>query len=214
MSNLYTLRKSLEEVAAHFAVETPSALPVPEETIRRTDGLVVRKSGNRRTLHSMSWGFPRQTPQMNTPSPVNLVADLTNPMWSDMVQNPRYRCLIPLTAFAEPAGLTGAKRRTWFRVKTEPLFAWAGFCRNTEVWGPVFGGMTTDSNAAVEPLNPRMPVILYPHEYDRWLTGPIQDVLGFQNRMYPAEDLSIEETAERWQARPVDPQAALFESAI
>jgi hypothetical protein len=34
--------------------------------------------------------------------PVNLVADLTNPMWDRIVPDPRYRCLIPLTAFAQP----------------------------------------------------------------------------------------------------------------
>lgn len=213
MCNLYAVRKSADEVARHFGVTPSPALSPPEETLPRGAGLVVRGAGSRRTLHQMSWGFPRQTAQMRAPSPVNLVADLTNPMWSAMVQDPRYRCLIPLTAFAEPAGLAGAKRRTWFSVKNQPIFAWAGFCRNTEVWGPVFGGMTSDSNPTVAPLNPRMPTLLYPHEYEQWLYGPIEDVIAFQFRKYPDEDLVVEETAERWAPRKPahDEQAALFQ---
>jgi putative SOS response-associated peptidase YedK len=212
MCNLFTVKKSPAEVARHFGIDGVPDLSSPKETVPRGAGLVVRRHREGRSLHAMSWGFPRQTPEMRTPSPVNLVADLTNPMWETMVQDPRYRCLIPVTAFAEPTGLKGAKRRSWYSVIDEPLFAWAGFCRNTDVWGPVFAGMTTDSNTAVEPLNPRMPVLLYPHEYDRWLTGPIADVLGFQNRSYPSSRLSVEETDDRWvSGRPlVELQATLF----
>ena len=62
-------------------------------------------------------------------------ADLTNPMWDKMVPDPRYRCLIPVTAFAQPEGPSGRMTRTWFRVRDWPVFAWAGFCRRTEEWG-------------------------------------------------------------------------------
>ncbi len=37
------------------------------------------------------------------------VADLTNPMWKKVVVEPRYRCLIPITHFANPDG-TRARR--------------------------------------------------------------------------------------------------------
>ncbi len=39
------------------------------------------------------------------------VADLTNPMWDKMVPDPRYRCLIPVTAFAQPEGPSGRMTR-------------------------------------------------------------------------------------------------------
>ena len=41
--------------------------------------------------------------------------------------DPRYRCLIPLTHFANPDGDKGAKTRSWFSLTDAPLTAWAGF---------------------------------------------------------------------------------------
>ena len=145
--------------------------------------------------------------------PVNLIADLTNPMWSSMVPDPRYRCLIPVAAFAQPDGKRGSMTRTWFRVKDWPIFAWAGFCRSSEAWGPVYGAMTTDSNSEVAPLNPRMPVILAPDEYERWLEGSVEDVIEFQFRPpFPAERTAIERTKELWvpRHRPRAPDSALI----
>ena len=55
--------------------------------------------------------------------PVNLIADLTNPMWSSMVPDPRYRCLIPVAAFAQPDGKRGSMTRTWFRVNIRAVLS-------------------------------------------------------------------------------------------
>lgn len=215
MCNLFQNRCSAEEIAAHFGVAGLSDVDVPEETIPQGRGLVVRTAGERRRLQSLSWGFPRMTAQMRVsgaqPTAVNLVANLTSPMWEQLVQDPRYRCLIPLTHFAEPEGKPGSKTRTWYSVRDRPLLAWAGFCRRTAAWGAVFAGMTSDSNSAVEPLNPRMPVLLEPGDYDHWLHGDIRDVIGFQSRTFPAERLSRETTDDLWVRREkkVPPQMAL-----
>jgi len=202
MCNLYTVRKSAEEVAAHFGAEVPKPIEMKPDTAKGGRGIVVRAHGARRLVQEVGWGFPRLTREMREnnqpPTPVNLVADLTSPMWEKMVVDPRYRCLIPVTQFAEPDGLPGKKTRTWFGVKGEPLFAWAGFCRNTELWGPCYAGMTTDSNDAVKNFNPRMPVLLRAEEWDQWLTCRIQEVLRFQFREYPADRLEIFPTDEPW----------------
>jgi putative SOS response-associated peptidase YedK len=206
MCNLYRVQNSVAEIAAHFGISDPPQLDIPPEIKPGEPGIIVRKTGGRRVMQSLRWGFPRpQTDRDGTllhMKPVNLVADLTNPMWDKMVPDPRYRCLIPVTAFAQPEGPRGRMTRTWFSVNGWPIFAWAGFCRNTEEWGPVYGAMTTDSNTAVAPLNPRMPVILAPHEYDRWLEGSIEDVIEFQFRPpFPAERHGIDHTAELWVPR-------------
>jgi putative SOS response-associated peptidase YedK len=221
MCNLYTVRKSAAEVAAHFGVVGSVAIDVPTETRPRLPGLIVRKRGDRQTLEIMSWGFPRYShePELkgDGPSSVNLVANLTSPMWDRLVVDPRYRCLIPVTHFAEPEGEPGFKTRTWFSITDEPIFAWAGFCCDVTEWRTVYAGMTTDSNAAVMPLNERMPVLLAPYEYDRWLNCPIQDVIGFQFRPFAAERLTMLATSDRWRsgrvpdlAPPPDPQLALW----
>ena len=207
MCNLYSVQTSANEIARHFGVTVPVAADVPAETIRGSAGLVVREARGRRILQSLSWGFPRQTREMRErdepPTRVNLTADLTNPMWSELAREPRYRCLIPVTRFGEPDGPKGKMTRTWYRVADEPLFAWAGFARNTQAFGPVFSGMTTDSNDAVAPLNPRMPVLLRPNDYERWLHGTVQDVIAFQFREMSADRLVVDRTDELWRGRAV-----------
>src|ERR1700761_4663283 len=169
MCNLYTVRKSPEEVAAHFGAEIPRPIEMRHETAKGGRGIVVRAQDGRRLLQEIGWGFPRLTREMREkrqqPTAVNLVADLTSPMWERMVVDPRYRCLIPVTQFADPDGVAGKKTRTWFEVDGEPLFAWAGFCRNTELWGPCYAGMTAASNDAVFRFNERMPALLHADEW-------------------------------------------------
>src|SRR5277367_2603455 len=101
MSNLYALRSSAAEIADHFGVSDPPALALPAGIKPGEPGIVVREGAGGRVMQSLRWGFPR--PQTDRPGdllhpkPVNLLADLTNPMWDKMVPDPRYRCLIPLT---------------------------------------------------------------------------------------------------------------------
>lgn len=208
MSNLYRAPQSMADMAAHFGVANAPPLDIPGDTRRGEGGVIVRGSRDQRIVLEATWGFPRPQKdkggQLLHPEPVNLIADLANPMWSSMVPDPRYRCLIPVAAFAQPDGKRGSMTRTWFTVKDWPIFAWAGFCRNSEAWGPVYGAMTTDSNSAVAPLNPRMPVILAPDDYERWLEGSAEDVIDFQFRPpFPSGRLEIERTKDLWvQRRP------------
>jgi putative SOS response-associated peptidase YedK len=215
MSRLHCILAGLPEIAAHFGVS-----PVPEfeffpEMREGGNGMVVReRRGGRRLLQPMSWGFPRLTKEMREkgelPDRLGLMADLTNPMWSDMVVDQRYRCIIPLTHFANPDGDPGEKTRTWFSVEDQRIMAWAGVCRNTEERGPVYAGMTMDANSAVAPTNDRMPVLLEPDEYDRWLHGSIEDVIWFQYRPpIKAERMQVLGTDDLWQSGVLPVQSQL-----
>jgi putative SOS response-associated peptidase YedK len=209
MCNLYTLRRTADEIAAYFGAEVPKPIEVRADTAKGGRGIVVRAHNGRRLVQEAGWGFPRLTREMrekNQPAEaVNLVANLTSFMWEQMVVDPRYRCLIPVTQFAEPDGLPGKKTRTWFGMSDEPLFAWAGFCRNTELWGPCYAGMTSNSNDAVKNYNPRMPALLRSDEWDRWLSCGIQDVINIQFREFPSDDLEITRTDEPWIPRNAPP---------
>ena len=185
-----------------------------EEMIEGNRGLVVRESHGRRVLQTMTWGFPRQTQEMRDHGEpvgrIGLVADLTNPLWERTVVDPRYRCLIVLTHFANPDGQQGARTRTWYSLKDQPIMAWAGFCRNTPEFGPVYAGMTMAANAAIPPTNDRMPVLLDPDDYDRWLHGSIQDVIAFQfGKPIAADRIVVEQTQARWKSQglPMRPKS-------
>lgn len=204
MSRLHTVMASVGEVTAHFGAEAPDDLVIHPETTEGLPGLIVFERNGRRCLRSLTWGFPRMTREARErgdgPDRLGLVADLTNPMWDQLVVDPRYRCLIVLTHFGNPDGEAGEKTRTWFSVEKQPITAWAG-CRNTPEFGPVYAGMTMEANAAIPPTNDRMPVLLDPHEYDRWLHGSIQDVIGFQfGKPLAAERMVVERTDDRWRS--------------
>jgi len=59
MCNLYTLKRSAEEVASFFGLRTVGAAPnVPDDILPGYPGLVVREDAGERLLESMVWGFP------------------------------------------------------------------------------------------------------------------------------------------------------------
>lgn len=202
MCNLYTERLSAAEVAAHFGV----TVPIPEtnagaEVYPGAPGMVVREADGARILQSMTWGFPLRLKGMkpeSKPKPVNNIADLQKGMWIGLARKPEWRCLIPATAFAEAEGPKGAKTRTWFSVKDQPLFAWGGLWRESAEWGAVYSGAMTNCNEAIRPVHDRMPVIIMPDEYDRWLRGSVDDLLAFQNRSFPDALIEMNRTDELW----------------
>lgn len=71
--------------------------------------------------------------------------------------------------FAAAEEPKGARTRTWFGMRIEPLFAWAGMWRYSVEWGDVYAGVMTDCNEAIRPVHDRMPVLLHADEHDQWL---------------------------------------------
>lgn len=207
MCNLYTVRKSAAEVAAHFGVANPVQSNAGEEVYPGCPGVVVREAEGQRVMQSMVWGFPLRLKTMSPtakPKPVNNIADLRKGMWIGLARKPEWRCLIPLTGFAEAEGPKGAKTRTWFSVKDEPMFAWAGLWRDSAEWGPVYSGVMTECNEAIRPVHDRMPVLLHRGEYDRWLHGDFDEIVAFQERCFPDALIAMERTSELWVKRKAD----------
>jgi putative SOS response-associated peptidase YedK len=198
------MRKSVAEVAAHFNVKVPNYSNAPQEAYPGTPGTVVRQEAGERIMQSMTWGFPLRLKGMSPtakPKPVNNIADLNKPMWKGLAARPQWRCLIPLTEFAEAEGLKGAKTRTWFNVKGQPIFAAAGLWRVSDEWGPVYSMVMTDCNEAIRPVHDRMPVLLMPDDYDSWLNETFDDAVAFQNRCFPDELIHMTRTDELWVKR-------------
>lgn len=207
MCNLYTSKKSAAEIAAHFRAQMPLSFNAgPGDVYPGGPGMVVREEGGQRILQSMIWGFPlamksKKTGQPIKPKPVNNIADLTSFMWRFVAPRPEHRCIIPLTGFCEAEGEKGAKTRTWFRVRGQPIFAWAGMWKESHEWGPVYSGLMTDCNEAVRPVHDRMPVLLHEQDYDLWLRGSLDEVMSFQGRCYPDELIEMERTGDPWLRR-------------
>src|SRR3546814_17259985 len=93
--------------------------------------MVVRAESGRRILQSMGWGFHLKLASMkpgSKPKAVNNIADLRKPMWVGLARKPQWRCLIPLKAWSDPAGIKRSKTRTCLSLKDLPIFA-GGACR-------------------------------------------------------------------------------------
>jgi len=203
MCNLYSTRKSAAEVAAYFNADIPAQFNSGDEVVPGWPGMVVREQDGARVLQSMTWGFSLAMKSKKTglpikPKPINNIADLTSFMWRFVAPKPEHRCIIPVTEFAEAEGEKGAKTRTWFRVKDQPIFAWAGMWKDSNEWGPVYSGLMTDCNEAIRPVHDRMPVLLHPDEHEAWLHGSIDDVIAFQARCFPDALIEMERTNVPW----------------
>lgn len=210
MCNLYKTRKSVDEIARLFGAKMNDDVGrgnFAEDVFPGMPGLVVRHGAGCGIIQSMVWGFPLVTRDMRDraakadrsprPKPVNNARDLASSFWKSAAANPERRCLIPVETFAEAEGAKGSKTRTWFSVKDQPVFAWAGLWRPSAEWGDVYAGVMTEANAAVAPVHDRMPVILAPGDHDRWLHGSVDDIFELQ-RPFPAEQMIIDATPEPW----------------
>jgi putative SOS response-associated peptidase YedK len=112
------------------------------------------------------------------------------------------RCLVLADGFYEWQKVGGTKQPYRFRLRDGAPFAFAGLWEHWEKGGRAVASctvLTTEANALVKPLHERMPVILAPADFERWLDpksakGPeLQALL----RPYPAEAMA---------AYPVDPR--------
>ncbi|WP_395396505.1 SOS response-associated peptidase family protein (plasmid) [Novosphingobium sp. BL-8A] len=172
MCNLYRMTKPADAIAALFDA-MPAVGANYVEVIAPTDpGLVVA----RRNIQAMAWGFPRSDSRKVTGEPlkpravVNTRSDkIGSPFWRTSFQ--RRRCLIPVTAWAEPAGQKSRMTRTWFSLPGEEVFAIAGIWCNSPEWGHVYSMLTVPGHEQMEPLNDRMPVILRCEEWQIWTDG-------------------------------------------
>lgn len=185
MCNLYNLRVSRKELIAYYEANDAFRHDMEKDYVSPgREGAVVTQREGQRNLEQMNWGFP---PPANAKGPVVNVRNYTSPFWRSAISTPARRCLVPATRFQEwsmsPDPATGKKRPYWFSVPSQPIFSFAGIWRPTEAGG-VFAFLTCgyDGNPdahVVGKVHPKaMPVILHPEDYDRWLSGTVDDAIS------------------------------------
>jgi putative SOS response-associated peptidase YedK len=167
------------------------------------------------------WGMPTP-PQYLKPGAIDRgvtnIRNVNSPHWRHWLA-PEFRCLVPVTAFAEPTDkpdpAKGKKRWAWFALADDlPLFAFAGiWCTRHAVRGTkknpeerehrLYGFLTTDANGDVQPIHSKaMPAILTtPEECEAWLSAPIGHALKLQ-RPLPDGSLQVVAMVEKPDAWP------------
>jgi putative SOS response-associated peptidase YedK len=210
MCGRYLLATSPEEVAAMFGYPERPNFPVryniaPTQPI----AIVIAADGQSppaRAFRLARWGL--------WPSWVKDVKDfptLINARSEQAAEKPafraamrRRRCLIPADGFYEWQGsVRGKKQPHVIRRPGGALFAFAG------LWETYMdpGGsevdtvtiLTTSANATLMPLHHRMPVVILPEQFDRWLDTTAQSPDDVADLLVPAQE-------DFFQAYPVAPR--------
>jgi putative SOS response-associated peptidase YedK len=109
----------------------------------------------------------------------------------------RRRCLVPADLFYEWQKVDAKTKQPYaIALKDGDLFAFAGLW---ETWKDKLTGetketytvITTDPNEVMEPLHNRMPVVLAPNDYERWMAPADPAKLPVDLlRPYPAEEMT------------------------
>jgi putative SOS response-associated peptidase YedK len=104
------------------------------------------------------------------------------------------RILVPASGFYEwhrpPKGSRGASQAYWVRPKRGGIVAFAGLM---ETWSSADGSevdtaaiLTTSANKAIRHIHDRMPVVIQPEEFTRWLDCRTQEPRDVADLMVPA----------------------------
>ena len=199
MCNLYRLKGSNAEIAKLFGVREGADSNRTDEIYPGYPGLVVA-AGFAKT---MNWGFPLvmtgKKGQKLKPKPVTNARDdkLQTSFWRQSFE--QRRCLIPVSAWAEPEGEAGQMTRTWYSLPDTDIFAVAGLWRTTDEWSDAYTMVMVNSSPQMTDVHDRMPVILRQQDWHSWLAGSPGEAFALC-QTWPGE-LVANCTDERWAGR-------------
>ena len=198
------LRLTWEELASLYELEPWTIfddLDLPLLNVAPTQILpVVTLREGRRALRPMRWGFPAlwlardgKDPWRGPPL-INAKAEeaAAKPTWAAALR--ARRCLVPTTGFYEWLKVGKARYPLWFRPVGAPTLTLAGLWGEFEREGRTVACLsilTTAANGTVAPVHDRMPVLLAPTDWDRWL-DPRTSGPALQALLQPAPDDALE----------------------
>lgn len=205
MCNLYTYEMTAEDMRLlkeHYRLVGTDYLDIlrgrnePADVYPNRMAPVIRSvpgpDGPTYPTTMMRWGFPAPS-FYQSKAPVTNVRKVASAYWKPYFK-PEQRCLVPVTAFAEPDKNT-AKPVVfrWFARPDGGPFFFAGIWREwvgdrgTKAAPNVgthllFSFLTTEPNGVVEPIHEKaMPVILdTPEKARQWLDAPAEEALQLQ----------------------------------
>ena len=220
MCGRYYRRSDKQRIAEAFKLgQLPEGFVLPDwdyNVAPTTFQPVIRQQRDTgdRELVMMRWGmiphFAKSLADFKGISTINAKAEtLTkSAMWRVPFQ--RRRCLVPADGFYEWKKLDAKNKQPYaFQMASGKAFAFAGLWdawkdpAQGDAWLQSFTIITTDPNELTGTVHTRMPVILEPRDYDRWLTRDPRSAVGLGHgelltdllRPFPAEEMSAHEAS-------------------
>lgn len=197
MCGRFTLTKTPEQVAKAFNLsEVPSFPPRYNIAPSQPVGVIIQdRDSGKHEFRLMIWGLiPSWVKDPST------FANLINARSETITEKPSFRvaykyrrCLIPADGFYEWQKTRAAKQPFHFTLAGNSLFAFAGIW---ESWNDIetFTILTTTANTLLATIHERMPVILQPKDYERWLDPNIQDARQLSDLLKPFPDEPMQAT--------------------
>jgi putative SOS response-associated peptidase YedK len=203
MCGRYFRRSDKQRIAEAFKVGVPPSFEIlPDYNVAPTtfQPVIVEE----REIRAMYWGlipYWAEDPKKLGVSTINAKAEslMEKRMWREPLE--RRRCLVPADGFYEWQKFDSKVKQPWaIAVKGDEPLAFAGLWdrwrsadKKTELES--FSIITTEANEVTSPMHARMPVILMPRDYSRWLS---------RDEARPPIDLLRPYEAERMQVWRVD----------
>lgn len=199
MCGRFALSATPEEVAELFSLDEIDPFP-PRYNIAPTQPILTISTGASNTLTSslVRWGF--------VPSWVKDPADFTlilNARSETAAEKPSFRsamrhrrALIPASGFYEwhrPADKSQPKQAYWIKPKhSDGVICFGGL---TETWSSPNGSeidsgciLTTKASHEFSAIHHRLPVIIKPEHFDRWLDCKNYEPRDMQDLLQPVDD--------------------------
>lgn len=213
MCGRFTLRAPAQVIVEQFQLSLP-VVWTARYNIAPTQPVlaVVQDTAGTRIARPMAWGLIPSWAK--DPS---IASSLINARCETVAEKPsfrsafrRRRCLIIADGYYEWQKVAGQKQPYLIHRPSHRPFGIAGLW---ETWGESLYEtctlITTDANASLRPIHDRMPVVLEPEDYDRWLDPSQERPESLLSLLQPAApDRLIAEPVSRHvnNARHDDPE--------
>jgi len=184
MCGRYLRRSDKQRIAEAFRLgELPAGFVLPPDYNVAPTSVqpVIRlsRASGERDLVMMRWGlipyFAKSATEFKAFSTINARAEtlMSRAIWKGLFE--KRRCLVPADGFYEWKKLDPRTKQPFaYMMRDDQPFAFAGLWdawkhpANDE-WLQTFTIITTDPNELTAEVHNRMPVIIHPRDYDRWL---------------------------------------------
>lgn len=169
---------------------------------------VAENREHRRLLGTYTWGLvPSWAKDRNVGAKmINARAETVATKFRAALE--RRRCLLPADGFYEwekrpsPSTKSGVVKQPWFvhRADGAPMV----FAGLWELWWPPGADreaeeplrtctiITTEANDLLRPIHDRMPVVLSPQDFDRWLDRDTTDVDALRSLLVPSDPRALD----------------------
>ena len=207
MCGRFVISKFPDDIAQWFGTAGPVPNSRPRYNVAPTDQVPVVRFNpetKQRTLDTLRWGLVPYWAK-----DVKIGASMINAKSESVAEKPAFReafqsrrCLVPADAFYEWKKLDAKTKQPYAIVmKDRSLFGFAGLW---ERWKDKASGeivrsftiVTTEPNEVCAPIHDRMPVIVDPANYGRWLGEEPVDPMRLLMTLKPYQ-------AERMECYPV-----------